>query len=125
MQVCGLFTSHAICSHAMLWNPVYLVTRLPFVAEVVVFDGIAYHQGSSGVKVLKGTERTPFMSVTLFDRQKCNQVNVLPGHLWSGSMCAYCTMSACLGNAVGHRYQCTILRNTSAQAHKMSNVHMI
>ena len=42
-----------------------------------MFDGIAYHQGSSGVKVLKGTERTPFMSVTLFDRQKCNQVGAI------------------------------------------------
>jgi hypothetical protein len=54
-------------------------------AEVVVFDGVAYHQSTSGVKVLKGDERTPFMSVTLFDKQKCKQVSGLP----------------CLGDAAG------------------------
>lgn len=41
--------------------------------EVVVLDGVAYHQGANGVKVLKGDERTPFMTVTLFDKSRCKQ----------------------------------------------------
>ena len=50
-------------------------------AEVMVLDGVAYHQGASGVKVLQGDERTPFMSVTLFDRHNCKQV--IDGHTTS------------------------------------------
>lgn len=44
--------------------------------EVMVYEGVAYHQGSSGVKVLTGDERTPFMTVTLFDKQRCKQVEL-------------------------------------------------
>lgn len=40
----------------------------------MVYDGVAYHQGSQGVHVLVADEQTPFMTVTLFDKQRCKQV---------------------------------------------------
>jgi hypothetical protein len=39
-----------------------------------VLDGVAYHQGAAGVKVLQGDERTPFMTVTQLDRDRSRQV---------------------------------------------------
>lgn len=39
-----------------------------------MLDGVAYHQGVQGVRVLTGEERTPFMCVTTFDKQRCRQV---------------------------------------------------
>jgi alpha-acetolactate decarboxylase len=44
------------------------------IPQVVVLDGVAYHQGAHGVKVLQGSERTPFMSVTLFNKARSKQV---------------------------------------------------
>lgn len=46
--------------------------------EVVVLDGVAYHQGAEGVKVLTGSERTPFMSVTLFSKARSKQFELSP-----------------------------------------------
>jgi hypothetical protein len=42
--------------------------------QVVVLDGVAYHQGTEGVKVLEGSERTPFMTVTVFSKARSKQV---------------------------------------------------
>ncbi|KAF6259872.1 acetolactate decarboxylase [Scenedesmus sp. NREL 46B-D3] len=46
--------------------------------EVVVLDGVAYQQGTEGVKVLQGSERTPFMSVTMFSKTRSKQVELSP-----------------------------------------------
>lgn len=44
--------------------------------EVVVLDGVAYHQGAAGVKVLQGDERTPFMTITQLDKACSRQVEL-------------------------------------------------
>jgi hypothetical protein len=68
--------------------------------QVVVLDGVAYHQGTEGVKVLEGSERTPFMTVTVFSKARSKQVgrhcalqNVLFGWL---ICCVYVCMSMSL-----------------------------
>jgi alpha-acetolactate decarboxylase len=69
---------HALCRRGRSEGAAHTDFGVPAChAEVVVFDGVAYHQSTSGVKVLKGDERTPFMSVTLFDKQKCKHVSWL------------------------------------------------
>jgi hypothetical protein len=39
---------------------------VPPSAQVVVLDGVAYHQNESGTRVLSGDEPSPFMTVTWF-----------------------------------------------------------
>jgi alpha-acetolactate decarboxylase len=41
---------------------------------VVIYDRVAYHQGTDGTKVLTGQERTPFMTVTTFNKAWCREV---------------------------------------------------
>jgi len=63
-------------------------------SEVVVLDGVAYHQGANGVKVLKGDERTPFMTVTLFDKSRCKQVRARC-LIRTGRYLISCCLSSC------------------------------
>jgi hypothetical protein len=50
------------------------------ILQVVVLDGVAYHQGAEGVKVLQGNERTPFMAVTIFSKARSKQVGSGTGY---------------------------------------------
>lgn len=52
----------------------FILYAEPCTAEVVVLDGVAYHQGAAGVKVLQGDERTPFMTITQLEKARCRQV---------------------------------------------------
>jgi alpha-acetolactate decarboxylase len=59
-----------------------LLLLLRLCVQVVVLDGVAYHQGTQGVRVLEGSERTPFMTVTVFSKARSKQVG---GHsVWRG-----------------------------------------
>jgi len=46
----------------------------PAAVQVVIYDRVAYHQSTAGTKVLTGKERTPFMTVTTFNKAWCREV---------------------------------------------------
>jgi alpha-acetolactate decarboxylase len=49
-----------------------------------VLDGIAYHQSTEGVRMLEGSERTPFMTVTVFSKARSKQVGRHRTSMWAG-----------------------------------------
>jgi acetolactate decarboxylase len=75
----GLLQGERSIRHALAHGSFGLGTLSQLDGEVVVLDGVAYHQGPEGrSKRLSGQEVTPFMTMTRFDRTKAHHFDLQP-----------------------------------------------
>ncbi|KAI8476035.1 MAG: alpha-acetolactate decarboxylase [Monoraphidium minutum] len=76
--VAGLLKGDHTVSQALSHGDFGLGTLDQLDGEVVVLDGVAYHQNEDGTKVLSGSEPSPFMTVTWFDKTRATEVQLAP-----------------------------------------------